>query len=426
VTGAGGRAALFLDRDHTLIEDGPYLADPERVVLLPGAGAAVARAAAAGVPVVIVTNQSGIARGLVSPAAYEAVRARTEALLHEAGGQVADTLHCPHHPSLSGPCACRKPGLALYEEAARRHGLALAASAYIGDRWHDVAPALATGGVGVLVPTPDTPPEEVAQAHAAPGGRIRVASTIAEAVAVALAALAGAPSSPPEPAAICVLASGGGSNLQALLDHQGGAGAAHGRVVWVGSDRAAAGALDRARAAGVPAEHLASPKDGAALLERLRAHGVTLLVLAGYLRLLPAEVVHAYRGRVVNVHPALLPAFGGAGMYGARIHAAVLAHGVRVTGVTVHLVDEAYDTGPILAQWPVPVLPGDTPDRLAARVLAVEHQLLPVTVSALAAGTLWLDADGRVRGTPPLLPAEGSAGLAPGFAWTAPPPPFVP
>jgi folate-dependent phosphoribosylglycinamide formyltransferase PurN len=104
----------------------------------------------------------------------------------------------------------------------------------------------------------------------------------------------------------------------------------------------------------------------------------------------------------------------------------VLAHGVRVTGVTVHLVDEAYDTGPILAQWPVPVLPGDTPDRLAARVLAVEHQLLPATVSALAAGTLWLDADGRVRGTPPHLPAEATAGLAPGFAWNAPPTPFVP
>ncbi len=418
--------ALFLDRDHTLIEDGPYLADPARVVLLPGAGAAVARATAAGVPVVIVTNQSGIARGLVSAAAYEAVRARTEALLHEAGGSVLDTLHCPHHPSLSGPCACRKPGLALYEEAARRHGLALGASAYIGDRWHDVRPALATGGLGVLVPGPDTPATEVAQAHAAPAGRVRVAASIAEAIDVALAALAGAPAAPREPATIGVLASGGGSNLQALLDHYAGPGAVYGRVVWVGSDRAAAGALDRARAAGVPAEHLAAPKDGAALVERLRAHGVTLLVLAGYLRLLPAEVVQAYRGRVVNVHPALLPAFGGAGMYGARIHAAVLAHGVRVTGVTVHLVDEAYDTGPILAQWPVPVLPGDTPERLAARVLAVEHRLLPATVSALAAGALWLDAEGRVRGTPPHLSADATAGLAPGFAWTAPPFPSVP
>jgi folate-dependent phosphoribosylglycinamide formyltransferase PurN len=112
-------------------------------------------------------------------------------------------------------------------------------------------------------------------------------------------------------------------------------------------------------------------------------------------------------------------------MYGSRIHAAVLAHGVRVTGVTVHLVDEAYDTGPILAQWPVPVLPGDTPDRLAARVLAVEHQLLPATVSALAAGALWLDADGRVRGTPPSLPPAATAGLTPGFAWTERPSPSV-
>lgn len=401
---APGRPALFLDRDHTLIEDGPYLADPARVALLPGAGAAVARATAAGVPVVIVTNQSGIARGLVPEAAYQAVRARTEAVLAEAGGRVLDTLHCPHHPALTGPCACRKPGMALYHEAARRHGLALEASAYIGDRWHDVAPAVATGGIGVLVPGPATSPDEVARVREAGAPRLHVAADIDEAVRVALALLPAPVAA--APTRIGVLASGGGSNLQALLAHFAGAGAPDGTVVWVGSDRCDAGALARAREAGVAAEQLAAPRDGEALLERLRAHGVSLLVLAGYLRLLPAAVVHAYRGRVVNVHPALLPAFGGAGMYGQRIHAAVLAHGARVTGVTVHLVDEQYDTGAILAQWPVPVRPGDTPETLAARVLAVEHRLLPATVSAMARGALWLGDDGRVRGCPPLPPGD--------------------
>lgn len=355
----------------------------------------------------IVTNQSGIARGLVSPAAYEAVRARTEAVLAEAGGRVLDTLHCPHHPEWSGACACRKPGLALYEEAARRHALDLAASAYIGDRWHDAAPARETGGMGILVPGPDTPAEEVARVRAAGSDRLRVAPSLDEAVRQALAWMGVAAPLGPTPVRIGVLASGGGSNLQALLDQD--AGTAAGRVVWVGSDRAEAGALRRAREAGVAAERVAAPRDGAALLERLAAHEVTLLVLAGYLRLLPAEVVQAYRGRVVNVHPALLPAFGGAGMYGRRIHAAVLAHGVRITGVTVHLVDEEYDTGAILAQWPVPVLPGDTPDALATRVLAVEHRLLPTTVSALATGALWVDPTGRVRGTPPSPPMAAAA-----------------
>jgi phosphoribosylglycinamide formyltransferase 1 len=100
-------------------------------------------------------------------------------------------------------------------------------------------------------------------------------------------------------------------------------------------------------------------------------------VLAGYLRLVPAAIVRRWEGRMLNVHPALLPAFGGKGMYGRRIHEAVLAARSTVTGVTVHLVDEHFDEGPIVAQWPVPVHPGDTPESLAARVLAAEHRLYP-------------------------------------------------
>jgi formyltetrahydrofolate-dependent phosphoribosylglycinamide formyltransferase len=188
------------------------------------------------------------------------------------------------------------------------------------------------------------------------------------------------------PARVAVLASGGGSNLQALLDHAAERGPACGyRVVAVASDRADAGALARA-AAHVPAAHLADPADADALAEVLGEHDADLVVLAGYLKLVPAAVTRAFAGRMLNVHPSLLPAFGGHGMYGMRVHRAVLAAGARVTGATVHLVDEAYDRGPIVAQWPVPVLPGDTPEALARRVLAAEHLLLPRVAERVAAG----------------------------------------
>jgi formyltetrahydrofolate-dependent phosphoribosylglycinamide formyltransferase len=180
--------------------------------------------------------------------------------------------------------------------------------------------------------------------------------------------------------AVCV--SGRGSNLQALLDRLRGAEPA--RVVLALSNRADAGGLERARRAGVPAEVLADPTDASEWITRLGRRDVDLLVLAGYLKLVPAGVVQKYRGRIVNVHPALLPAFGGPGMYGARVHAAVLASGAQESGPTVHLVDEAYDRGNILAQRRVPVLPGDTPPLLAARVLEAEHHLLSDVVLAAA------------------------------------------
>lgn len=199
---------------------------------------------------------------------------------------------------------------------------------------------------------------------------------------------------------IAVLASGGGTNLQVLLDHFA-AGDRGGRIVWVGSNVATAGALARAQRAGIATGIIADPADGVALAAQLAGAGTELLVLAGYLKLVPAEVVRAYRGRLLNVHPALLPAFGGPGMYGARVHAAVLAHGCRVSGVTVHFVDEQYDRGPIVAQWPVPVRPDDDPATLAARVLQAEHALYPRAVEAVARGRLVLDDDGRVTATDP-------------------------
>jgi formyltetrahydrofolate-dependent phosphoribosylglycinamide formyltransferase len=182
---------------------------------------------------------------------------------------------------------------------------------------------------------------------------------------------------------VAVLASGGGTNLQALLDTC--TGAAPARVAVVVSNTAEAGALVRARRAGVATEVLRDHRDGAELLEVLERHGAELVVLAGYLKLVPPEVVAAYSGRMINIHPALLPSFGGKGMYGRRVHEAVLASGATVSGPTVHLVTEEYDRGRILAQWPVPVHADDTPETLAARVLAVEHQLLPAVVRAAAA-----------------------------------------
>jgi formyltetrahydrofolate-dependent phosphoribosylglycinamide formyltransferase len=182
---------------------------------------------------------------------------------------------------------------------------------------------------------------------------------------------------------VAVAVSGRGSNLEALLQALGPGAAA--RVVVVLSNRADAGALARAAAHGVPAAVLRTPSDPAEWLDLLARHGVDLIVLAGYLKLVPAGVIDRYRGRIVNIHPALLPAFGGPGMYGRHVHEAVLASGASESGATAHLVDEVYDRGAVLAQARVPVLPGDTPERLAARVLEVEHRLLPAVVLAAAA-----------------------------------------
>lgn len=179
--------ALFIDRDGTLIADAHYLADASRVQLLPGAAAAVANANAAQVPVVVVTNQSGIARGLITTSQYEAVRDRTNAMLRAGGAAVLATYHCPHWGHPKELCECRKPGLGMYREAAAAYQLDLMRSAYIGDRWRDVQPALATGGIGILVPGIETPAADVEEARSALSARIFMAEHILEAVSIALA-----------------------------------------------------------------------------------------------------------------------------------------------------------------------------------------------------------------------------------------------
>jgi D-glycero-D-manno-heptose 1,7-bisphosphate phosphatase len=152
VTGAGRRAA-FLDRDGTIIAEADYLADPDRVELIPGAARAIRRLKESGYAVVVVTNQSGIARGLYSQADYHAVAARLDALLAAEQAAPDGTYWCPHHPDFSGPCGCRKPATGMYLQAARELGLDPAASWYVGDKLTDVLPAAALGGRAILVRT---------------------------------------------------------------------------------------------------------------------------------------------------------------------------------------------------------------------------------------------------------------------------------
>jgi phosphoribosylglycinamide formyltransferase-1 len=198
---------------------------------------------------------------------------------------------------------------------------------------------------------------------------------------------------------IGVLASGRGSNLQALVDGCA-LGRIQGRVVVVISNNSRSGALARAAASGIPGCHLSShthPGPGEldfAICGALQQHACDLVALAGYMKQLGPHTLRAFRGRVVNVHPALLPRHGGTGMYGMRVHEAVLASQDAYSGATIHLVTGEYDQGPVLAQCRVPVLPGDTPESLAARVLAVEHELYVNTVAAIARGEMSLPIPG--------------------------------
>jgi phosphoribosylglycinamide formyltransferase 1 len=195
---------------------------------------------------------------------------------------------------------------------------------------------------------------------------------------------------------VAVMASGGGTNLQQLLDRfpNRDDSSAAARVVLVVSNKPGIGALERASRAEVPGE-VVDPAAfdnlvsfGESLIELYREHSIDLIVLAGYLKMIPANLIVAYRNRIVNIHPALLPGFGGKGMYGRRVHEAVLVAGVKISGCTVHFVDEHYDHGPIIAQRPVPVFHTDTPESLAERILAEEHKVLPEVVEIIATGRI--------------------------------------
>jgi len=184
---------------------------------------------------------------------------------------------------------------------------------------------------------------------------------------------------------IAVFASGRGSNFEALnraiVDQQFSA-----KIVVVISNNSSSGALSLAQSFGIPAFHLSQRQFADSklfrekVLETLQAYDVNFIVLAGYMKKLDIEIIRAFPNRIINIHPALLPKFGGAGMYGMNVHAAVIAAKEKESGATVHMVNEEYDKGAIIAQQKVSVIETDTPESLAAKVLHIEHQLLASTV----------------------------------------------
>jgi len=190
---------------------------------------------------------------------------------------------------------------------------------------------------------------------------------------------------------VAVFASGRGSNLNAIIEAiRKGVLPAH--LSLVVSNNASAGALELARSHNIPAVRIRqndfSSEEAFAeeLLSCLARHEVEFIALAGYMKKIPPQIIGRFRNKITNIHPALLPAFGGPGMYGMHVHEAVLRAGVKITGVTVHLVDEEYDHGPIVLQRPVEVAPYDDPVSLAARVQAVEHEVYPLVLKAFAEG----------------------------------------
>ena len=189
-------------------------------------------------------------------------------------------------------------------------------------------------------------------------------------------------------ARIAVLVSGGGTNLQALIDAQAAGKLKHGEIVFVVSNKADAFAIQRARRAGIETMVITGSQATfeSALLSTLMRHEIDLIILAGFLRILGPQVIRAYEGRIINVHPSLIPSFCGEGYYGLKVHEEALARGVKVTGATVHIVNEIPDGGPILLQKAVDVWPEDTPETLQRRVMErAEWILLPQAAEMLSA-----------------------------------------
>lgn len=192
---------------------------------------------------------------------------------------------------------------------------------------------------------------------------------------------------------VCVCVSGGGTNLQAIIDAIDNGGINNTQIVRVISNNKSAFALERAKNHGIDAVAV-SPKDYAerelfneALLAAIDEVQPDLIVLAGFLVIIPKQVMQKYKGRIINIHPSLIPSFCGTGYYGLKVHEAALARGVKITGATVHFVDEGTDTGPIILQKAVEVLPGDTPEKLQQRVMEqAEWKILPQAINMIATG----------------------------------------
>jgi len=184
---------------------------------------------------------------------------------------------------------------------------------------------------------------------------------------------------------ISVMVSGGGTNFQALAESVKNGSIENAEIVRLISGSEKAFALQRSKALQIPSKVIKDTKDAAEMLDLLKEAETDLVVLAGYLKILDPEIINAYKKRIINIHPALLPKFGGHDMYGLNVHRAVINAGEKESGATVHYVDEGVDTGEIILQKKVPVMPGDTPEKLAARVLETEHEILPLAVKKVIA-----------------------------------------
>ncbi|MDR2592488.1 MAG: phosphoribosylglycinamide formyltransferase [Chitinispirillales bacterium] len=194
-----------------------------------------------------------------------------------------------------------------------------------------------------------------------------------------------------------VFASGNGSNFQALLDRKSSGDLPHADFVLMVGNNSKAGAFERARSNGIatlhiaPSHFLTEEAYAERLSSALKDAGVELIALAGYMKKLPPAIVAQYRNRILNIHPGLLPAFGGQGMYGSNVHKAVIEYGAKFSGVTVHFVDDEYDHGPVIKQKVVPVLDNDDAQSLAARVLEAEHECYWQAIEAVAAGRIKIE-----------------------------------
>jgi phosphoribosylglycinamide formyltransferase-1 len=202
---------------------------------------------------------------------------------------------------------------------------------------------------------------------------------------------------------IAVMVSGGGTNLQAIIDGISNGAITNTQIAVVISNNAGAYALERAANAGIDALSI-SPKTyatreqfNAALLAKVQSYNVDLIVLAGFLVVIPEAMIDAYENRIINIHPSLIPSFCGTGYYGLNVHKSALARGVKISGATVHFVDKGTDTGPIIMQKAVEVLPDDTPETLQRRIMEqAEWKLLPKTIDLIANGKVTV-VDGNVR-----------------------------
>jgi phosphoribosylglycinamide formyltransferase-1 len=200
---------------------------------------------------------------------------------------------------------------------------------------------------------------------------------------------------------IAVFVSGGGTNLQSIIDHIE-AGNINGTIQIILSSREDAYALQRAQRHGIQGIYMGKKnypdlkERNEKIMELLNEKKIDLIVLAGYMSILDKEVVETYRNRIINIHPSLIPSFCGKGFYGEKVHKAVLEYGVKITGATVHFVDEGTDTGPVILQKAVPVKDDDTVETLAKRVLTVEHELLPRAIKLFAEQKLKIEGR-RVR-----------------------------